>query len=184
MLSTQSDEALMEKYRQDEYPAFEALYHRHSGRVLAYFRKRLPNAGDAEDLLQQTFLHLHKARHRYDPQYPFLPWLFSICRNLWIDHLRRRKTIPVDPAVLDTQGSSEGESSGGSEPEDLNAILALLPDGQREILKLRFEQGLSFEVLAQQLSISEVSVRKRVSRAVGRLRELAGSRYRVKEHKR
>src|SRR5438046_324640 len=86
-----SDEELMSLYQTGEYSAFEIIYSRHSGRVFEYLRKRTA-VETARDLLQEIFLKVHRSRGQYSSQYPFLPWLFAISRNVLFDFLRLNET--------------------------------------------------------------------------------------------
>ena len=86
-----SDEDLMALYQSGDGHAFETLYRRHSGRVFEFLQKKT-NPLNARDLLQEAFLKLHRARHQYSVQYPFLPWLFTITRNVLVDFVRLNET--------------------------------------------------------------------------------------------
>jgi RNA polymerase sigma-70 factor (ECF subfamily) len=165
-----SDEQLMGLYQQGEYKAFEEIYSRHSGRVFSYFKKRLYGTGEAEDLLQQTFLKIHQSRNRYDATYPLISWIFSIARNSLIDHTRKMKPTPMQEEKL-LAIAEKNELQEKVDPiTDWNEILKLLPETQKKLIQLRFEEGLSFEVIAKMNSTSEVSIRKRLSRTVQSLR--------------
>lgn len=167
-----SDEELMSLYQQAEYGAFEELYFRHSSRVYGYFKNRLNLPGEAEDLLQHTFLKLHQARANYNGTLPFLPWLFSIARNLLIDHLRKHRPTVIEADKL--MALAEKASQGGN-PEPVvswDEVMKLLPDDQRQIIQQRFEEGLSFEDIARLSGVNEASARKRLSRTVQGLRKI------------
>lgn len=162
-----SDEELMSSYARGEYPAFQELYYRHSGRVLGFLCKRLNSKVDAEDVMQTVFLKLHQSRHRYDLKLPFLTWLFAITRNALIDHIRKLKKTTVE---LDASMVAEEAPSG----TEFSNVLKHLPEGQRKVLELRFSEGLSFEEISNRAGISEISARKRVSRALKKIKELFG----------
>ena len=78
----------MALYTAGKAEAFTELFDRYKGRVLAYMLKQLRNEKTAEDLLQQVFFKLHRSRSLYDPGRLFPAWLFSICRNVLVDHFR------------------------------------------------------------------------------------------------
>lgn len=168
----ESDEALMRRYQADDPQAFDELYRRHSGRVYGYLVKLAGNRAEADDLLQSTFLKLHHRRDHYDDTLPFLPWLFAIARNAWID--LRRKHAPTTVAPEDLTRLSDARAAKGSSEAalELREILALLPVDQRQLLEQRFDEGLSFETLAEESGVSEAAIRKRLSRAMGVLRGL------------
>lgn len=162
----------MALYHQGEYGAFEELYYRHSSRVYAYFKHRLNVPGEAEDLLQQTFLKCHQARANYNGLLPFLPWLFSISRNLLIDHLRKHRPTVIEADKLMAL-AERASQEGSSEPVvTWDEVMKLLPDEQRRMIEMRFEEGLSFEEIAKMSGVNESSARKRVNRTVQGLRKL------------
>src|ERR1035437_9350881 len=101
-----SDEDLMALYQTGDVAAFEALYRRHSGRVFAFLqRKTSPQS--ACDLLQEIFLKLHRSRHQYSIQYPFLPWLFAITRNALVDSARLNESKIARNSVAEVDVQSE-----------------------------------------------------------------------------
>ncbi|MEK6579254.1 MAG: sigma factor, partial [Bdellovibrionota bacterium] len=83
-LKDQSDEELMTLYQTGSLAAFDVLFNRHSGRVLAFLRKKVLSE-TAQDLTQEVFEKLHRSRAKYNPRYPFLPWLFTVSRNVLLD---------------------------------------------------------------------------------------------------
>lgn len=163
-------------YQRGEYAAFTELYERHAGKVYAYLRGHLTQKGDADDLLQVVFLKLHEHRQRYNPSFPFLPWLFSITRNSVVDSSRKKKAVLVEEATLERVAGAQPVEPEGNAVE-LQAALASLPAGQRELIQMRFEQGLSFEEIAKRLKLKAPSVRKRVSRTLEGLRKVFGKKY-------
>ena len=176
-ITFESDETLMRRYQADDPQAFDELYRRHSGRVYGYLRKLCRLPGEAEDLLQQTFLKVHHRRDRYDDTMPFLPWLFAIARNAAIDAKRKLAPNVLPPEDLtrvsdQREGRRHGAASGNDSAAELREILALLPVDQRQLLERRFDEGLSFETLAAEAGVSEAAVRKRLSRAMSVLRQL------------
>ena len=169
----ESDETLMRRYQADDPQAFDELYRRHSARVYGYLRRRAGSPSEADDLLQQTFLRVHRGRDRYDDTLPFLPWLFAIARHVAIDARRKRAPMALAPEDLARVAERSAGSASGAEPAaELHEILALLPVDQRLLLERRFDEGLSFETLAADAGVSEAAVRKRLSRAMSRLRQL------------
>jgi RNA polymerase sigma-70 factor (ECF subfamily) len=166
-------------YQNGEERAFETLFKRHSPRLWAYLRRREENSEQAAELFQSVFLKLHRCRRSYDPAFPFLPWLFTICRNTLIDEARQRATraIATDPRLLDElPGQSCGqESESGAEVMAGRELPSLfeLPEAQREALQLRYGEDWSFEEIARRLDTSSMNARQIVSRGIRRLRKLA-----------
>ncbi len=169
-----TDEELMVRYQNGNYLAFEELYGRHSGRVYGYLKKNVFQAAEVDDLLQQVFLKLHNSRYRYDPRFPFLPWLFAIARNLRIDFMRQRKMVSVDIDSLSLASEADGASPIRSDADWLEQSLKGLGTAERELITLRFQEGLSFDEISRRTGASALTLRKRVSRMVVKLRGLMG----------
>lgn len=171
MLSGKTDEELMVQYQLGEADAFKELYARHSGKVLGWLQKRLNNRATAEEVFQATFLKLHNCRARYDSAYPFLPWLFTICRSELLDAVKKahRKNETLMAEV------PEGRSAV-IESETPELDLTPLPAAQKSALELRYQKDFSFEEIAAQLETSPANARKLVSRAVQFLRGAHGQK--------
>src|SRR5476649_2776842 len=91
-----TDEELMALYQNGDEQAFGMLYARHSGRVYGFLVNSLKDKALADDVFQSTFMKLHRARSTYDPSFPFIPWLFTVCRGVMIDHIRKAGRIQED----------------------------------------------------------------------------------------
>ncbi len=172
-----SDEQLMAAYAEGDPEAFEALYARHRDRILGYLFSRLRDRDEAEEVFQTVFAKLHASRDRYREDIPFLPWVFTICRNALVDHLRkvskyRRREVLTDDPGHDIPAPT---SSGGSIDNIIAGMSSLTPS-QRAILELRFEQGFSFNEIAGRLETSTANARQIVSRTIRHLRQRLGER--------
>jgi RNA polymerase sigma-70 factor (ECF subfamily) len=167
-----SDEELMVLYQQGEERAFQTLYERYSGKLYGYIKKKIANSEQAQDILQQSFLKLHKSRHSYNPKYPFSAWLFTICRHLEIDYFRKHKVEMVE--LTKVENTLEGESFDSVDSinakKDFLATIEKLSPEQREILSLRYNDGLSFDEISKTLGINASAARKRISRVLNILR--------------
>lgn len=91
---TRPDETLMEEVRAGNLAAFQVLYDRHHRSVFGFLLRSLGERRAAEDLLQETFLRVFTHRETYRPAATFKTWLFTIARNLLVDHLRQRSRSP------------------------------------------------------------------------------------------
>lgn len=176
----------MRAYQEGDVRAFETLYQRHSGKVLAYLRKRLARREEAEEVFQQVFTKLHRSRAGYDSSYAFTQWLFVITKSVLLDHwyrenkqLGRPESVPFEeseamlaPAHSPIQAL---ESAAAFEPEALSS----LPPEQRRVVEWRVLDELSYREIAERLDRSQVSVRQMLSRALRRLRQAAGEKSSV-----
>jgi len=97
-----TDEELMQEYQQCNEKAFEVLFQRHSGKVYGFLKKKLKDEAFVDDVFQATFMKLHHARSHYDPSFPFPPWLFTVCRSVLVDSIRKRERISEDLNELAT----------------------------------------------------------------------------------
>ena len=169
-----SDEELMKDYQKGNEMAFATLYSRHSPRVYGYLLKRLRDKAFADDVFQAVFLKIHQSRKSYDPSLLFGPWLFSVCKSVMIDSLRKRnRTL----GMLDDSHSGHIETFAAEAPIPSAAIPSLddLPEVQRRAVELRYGNDLSFEEIAKQLETTPSNVRQLTSRAVRKLKSWVGS---------
>lgn len=168
-----TDEELMIAYVEGDVEAFELLYRRHKSRVLGFLLTKLRDRNEAEDVFQTAFTKLHHGRHKYRHDIPFLPWLFTITRNALIDHVRkkglRERHITVSKEVVDEYAESVIDRTP---IQATFTELSKLNESQRQALELRFNQGLTFAEIAEQMQTSADNSRQLVSRALRRLRSL------------
>jgi RNA polymerase sigma factor (sigma-70 family) len=163
----------MAAYIDGDMEAFEVLYGRHKNRVFGFLMARLKDRSQAEDVFQTVFGKLHRFRNKYQPQIPFLPWLFTLVRNTLIDHIR--KTNASGKCVTFDQDALEANLPLVFEPATaIQAVVAdfKLSESQRRALELRFNQGLTFAEIAGQMQTSADNSRQIVSRAIRKLRSL------------
>jgi len=161
----------MALYQSGDDKAFEVLYKRHSGRVLSYLQRR-SNPQTARDLLQDAFLKLHRSRHQYSTQYPFLPWLFTITRNALVDFTRLNET------KVAKSSTEEVELVAAAIPSlpltDFEPALVTLSEPQRRTIELRYMQDWSFEKIAAEMQTTPLNVRQIISRSLKKLRSEFG----------
>ncbi len=160
-------------YQAGDYLSFEELFRRHSGRVYGFLSTRVQQQNIVDDLLQETFTKLHRSRGRYDPRLPFLPWLFTICRNVLLDNIRARRRSREDlVTTLPEQSTSFPEES----PNLIKSISAEaeLSSSEEDLLGLRFRDDLTYQEIAARLETSPANARQLLSRLVRRLRTVLG----------
>ena len=173
-----SDEQLMVAYASGDTAAFSELFRRYCPPLLRLLRIQLNRQDDARDLLQQTFLHLHRSRHDFDPDAPFRPWLWTIALNVKRQHLRQRKRRPE--AALEER-SAESASTEGNYAEQLELVrsvrsaLQSLPDQQRDVIVLHWLKGLGFIAVAAEVQASVSAVKVRAHRGYELLRATFGA---------
>lgn len=172
-----SDERLMQRYVDGDTSAFDELFRRYERRAFAYFLRRSHSPDRAQDLYQDLFLRVHRAREDFDPQRRFAPWFFQIAHRLLIDderRVRRAREFPIDGAELAVVDASHADSL--AEREQLAHLLQDLSDDEIYILVSAKGEGVGYLELAGQVGRSADAVRKSASRAMRRLRAAIGVR--------
>lgn len=154
-------------------PDWDAVYAEQLPRVYNFFRYRLSATADVEDLTARTFEKAWVARHRYRRDLAgFSTWLLSIARNVATDYYRaRRPDVPLDhAAAVATSGTPEDDVVRRSDGERLAALLAELPDRDRELLALKYGAEMNNRAIAKVTGLSESNVGTILHRAVQTLR--------------
>jgi len=173
-----SEEALMSAYCAGDRSAFDRLFTRLGPRVHGFFMRSFQDRAVADDLLQTTFLKLHRARADFRAGEPVRPWLFSIAARVRLDEYRRRKH-PVELLDEESLGHIPGGAGGLSaadgvetaeRAEQVRAALEALPESQRVIVHLHRFEGLTFAQIAAALGTTEGAVKLRAFRAYEKLR--------------
>jgi RNA polymerase sigma-70 factor (ECF subfamily) len=167
----------MAAYQRGNMEAFETLYGAFRGALKGYLRALARDSGVAEELLQETFLQLHKVRHTYQAPRPVSPWVYAIARNVFLMHRRAahrrgRHEAIADEALPEVPVPPEIEGLG--DRETVQKALARLPEARREPLVLHHMLGMSFKEVGAVLGISEGAAKVRAHRALAELREAMG----------
>jgi RNA polymerase sigma factor (sigma-70 family) len=176
----ETDEERMVRYRNGDRAAFERLFASLAPRVHGFFLRSFGDVQTADDLLQQTFLKLHRAKDTYRPGDRVKPWLFAIAANARMDELRRRMRLAEDAGeeqvdrALETAERSQPDSAQLYEGAELSAkvraALRRLPESQRVVIELNRFEGLSLGEVGEALGISEGAAKLRAFRGYEQLR--------------
>jgi RNA polymerase sigma-70 factor (ECF subfamily) len=174
---SRSDEQLMVAYVAGDSPAFRAIFERYAPLLMRSMLRELHVREEAHDLVQQTFLQLHRARADFDPGQKLKPWLFTIAMNLKREYFRRKKRRPE--RSLDAESAAEPAVAAlGAAQVDarrtLARALAELPADQREVIELHWFDGLEFPEVAAVVGASVSAVKVRAHRGYVRLRAALG----------
>ena len=163
----------MTRYQQGDTEAFTGLYQVLKAPLQRYLWTFVRNTSTAEDLAQEAFLQIHRARHTYASPRPVRPWVYAISRHVALMHLRskrRRKEslaaedlpeIPVPPE-MDRIGDTA----------TLFTLMAQLPKAGQEVLTLHHLLGLSFQEVGDILGVAPGTAKVRAHRALKTLKEL------------
>jgi RNA polymerase sigma-70 factor (ECF subfamily) len=171
-----SDEELMAAYVAGDSAAFGQLFRRYAPVLQRVLRAGLPSASEADDLVQQTFLQVHRARHDFDRKLPLRPWIFTIALNLKRESFRSRKRRPEGPfdettASVPAHGSADGRTNA---IRALAGPLSRLPDDQREVIALHWFGGMTFPEVATVVGATTGAVKLRAHRGYVTLRSMLG----------
>jgi RNA polymerase sigma-70 factor (ECF subfamily) len=168
-------EMLMARYQQGDFAAATALIHRLSPQLHRFFVVQLASRGDADDLLQETWLRIHQVRHTYRAGEPVQAWVYAIARHIRVDHYRKAcRTAGREEPLEGMPEPAAAPPSGAEKDADLETILAHLPESQREVIEMLKVAGMSLEEVARATSSSVGSVKQKAHRAYERLRERLG----------
>jgi RNA polymerase sigma-70 factor (ECF subfamily) len=166
-------QSLMARYRNGDATAATALVHRVGPQLYRFFLMQLVSRRHADDLLQETWMRIHEVRGTYRPGSPVLPWLYAIARHVRVDHYRKTRRQETREEPLDDRVAAAAPSSGAS---DFEALLAALPESQREVIVMLKLCGMSLEEVARATSSSVGSVKQKAHRAYETLRRGQGGR--------
>lgn len=161
-----------------EATAFRELFARHAGLLVRVVGRGLPRPDDAADLVQQTFLQLHRAKADYRAGTPLRPWLLTIATNVRRMHLRasgRRPEEPHAPETLPELPVAAPDPDAGGRAARVREAVAALPQDQRDVVWLHWFEGLSLPEVATVVGASHGAVKVRAHRAYERLRGLLGA---------
>lgn len=169
------DAALMFRYADGDVAAFETLYRRHSDSVYRYLLRLSMHPETAEDVFQETWSKVIKARRKYRPTAKFTTYLFRVAHNCFIDYLRRNKRheggVDIDPdSRADPVDLPDEATEKHLARRRLHRALADIPEAQRDVFLLREEAGLSLEEIAVVTGINRETAKSRLRYANEKLR--------------
>jgi len=156
----------------------DRLIEQYQHRLLRYLISLTADRALAEDLFQETWMRVLERGHQYDGRHEFSTWLYTIARNLTIDHLRRKRPAVSLDALMEAEDSAlpyEPASAGPSAldtvaqhevAERVTAAMSGLPIEYRETVVLRFQEGLGLEEIATLTKLPLGTVKSRLYRAL------------------
>lgn len=143
-----------------------------SPRLRRVIARKIPPS-EIEDVLQETLVSIHKARHTYDGNRPLIPWVMSIASFRMTDHLRKtyreRRHRHVD--ITDYENLLEAVTNTPAESELMTEMLEVLEQRERKILSLLHVEGYTAKQAGAQLGMKESAVKVAAHRAIKKIRE-------------
>lgn len=167
----------MDRYACGDASAFAVIHRALYPRVHAYLVRMRGSHHVADDLVQETFLRMHRARATFAPGASVVPWMYTIARNVLYDHARSAKTRRMEdldadqvPEPADTGADTESAAVASEAARTVERVLAQLPASQREAFVLLRYESLSVNDAAQVLGATPAAVKLRAFRAYEALR--------------
>ena len=164
----------MSHYSDGDDAAFGVLFERYGERIYSFLLHSTGSPALAEDLSQQTWLQVHRARRSFRQEERFTAWLYTIAANLRRDAVRRKRRQPEDltsDGQLPTQ-MVEAPPPPGESIERVRRALANLPEGYRDVIVMHRWHDMNFAEIATILGTTESAIKLRAFRGYERLREL------------
>ncbi len=180
-----SDEKLVKAYADGNNEAFDALLRRHQDRIFNYILRIIKNEDIANDIFQETFVKAIQTirQGRYTENGKFPAWISRIAHNLIIDYYRQEKSENLQSSDLDDvdilnrkelcEDTIEDIIISEQIRDDVRLLIEALPSLQREVLIMRYYQGLSFKEIAEATNVSINTALGRMRYAIINLRRLA-----------
>ncbi len=164
--------AWMVRYQQADAEAARALIEALSPPLFRFLAGQMGDREQAEDMLQEAWLRIHRVRHTYRAGEPVLPWVFAIARRVRIDNYRKRRRIGKHETAVERLPEAARDAAPAARGPGLQTMLAALPEGQREVIVLLKVEGLSLEEVARATASTVGAVKQKAHRAYERLRAL------------
>ena len=189
MLSSNlSDQELVKKYINGDNYSFEVLLNRHKNRVFAFIMSKIKNKDLSEDIFQDTYVKVVNSlqKGKYNEEGKFLPWVMRIAHNLVIDHFRKQKKMhmvrsnndfDIFDIIKDDSINVDDRLIRDQIFNDLRDLINLLPNDQKEVLKMRYFEEMSFKKIAEYYDISINTALGRMRYALINLRVLSKKRH-------
>lgn len=187
-MMSMTDEQLVRAYAQGNNEAFDILLKRHQDRIFNYIYRIVKNEDVANDIFQDTFMKaiVTIRQGRYTENGKFPAWISRIAHNLIIDYYRQEKSENLQSSDLTDvdilnrkelcEETIEDILISDQIREDVKYLISELPELQREVLKMRYYQGLSFKEIAEVTGVSINTALGRMRYAILNLRRIAQER--------
>jgi RNA polymerase sigma factor (sigma-70 family) len=183
-----TDQVLIKNFLNGDNKSFEELLSRHKNRVFAFIMSKVKNRDITEDIFQDTFIKVINSlkKGKYNEEGKFLPWMMRISHNLVIDHFRKeskmRKIRPTSEFdifdILDDGRKNQEDLMIQTQVHaDLNILIEQLPEDQKEVLKMRYFEDLSFKKISELTGASINTALGRMRYALINLRKLAEKQH-------
>jgi RNA polymerase sigma-70 factor (ECF subfamily) len=183
--ATDYDVALMLRFQTGDEMAFQELVERNHTRVIGLIYRFINDASDAEDLAQEVFLRIYRARATYKPTAKFSTWMFRITANVSLNALRsranRRDDVSIDQVAEGSESPRSVPDLDGHQPdhhlnqqelhEKVQEAIKALPEKQQIAVVLNKYEGMSYADIARTIGCSTMAVKSLLARARDNLKD-------------
>ena len=173
------DHELVERAARGDTSAHRQIFDLYYGRVLAFVRRRLGDDSLCEEVASEVFFEIWRNADTFRGESEVHSWIFGIAHFKTLSarrhqgQLKRASVIPTDNDVMQNYAEAEDLNETLESRDEMRRLmraLQTLPEGQREVVRLAFIEGRSYQEIADELGITEGNVKTRVNRARARLR--------------
>ena len=176
-------EELAAKSQLGDQKAYRIFLEKLAPYIKAALRKKLGTIVDQEDLAQECLMGVHKNLASYQTSQPIKPWVSAIIRYKLADHFRKlskRKEQPLENEHLNvTNEAEEANKSVEARQQEAAEVLGKLPDKLRRAIELTHINGLSYSEAADKEGVTEVALRKRISRGFSQIRTVVAKEMEI-----
>src|SRR2546430_2332006 len=138
----------MKRYQQADPDAPAILVNTLSPALLRFFRSQVASREQADDLLQETWLRIHRVRHTYRPGEPVLPWIYAIARRVGVDGYRKTRRISAHETAMEALPELAAQGEPRNKLPAFEELVVALPPAQQEVVTMLKVGGLSLEEVA------------------------------------
>lgn len=171
---------IVRRAKEGDSKAFDMLYNTYFTPLFRYVYIRLKTREDAEDVVQDTFLKAYQALPRYEhTKGSMLPYLFTIARNLLINHTKKKRPDALPGEDIDRHAGNEQTSDyaeGKELKKELLVAMQSLSEMEREVIELKFFAEQTYGEIAEILGKREDAIRQHVARAMKKMRTVLEDR--------
>ncbi len=170
-----TDRQLVEQTLAGNTTCYTTLFERYRRQIYAATLGKCGDEQDAGDIIQETYVKAYFNLPRYNPEYTFGQWIYTIARNLCIDFARRKRSAGSTVSIDDTHGSEINPPCDAPNPEEriisrqrsrlLDSLMKELPMHYRTMIELRFVAEYSYEEIAEKLEMPLGTVKTQIHRA-------------------
>jgi len=164
----------MTKYQSADPEALDELVRRISPPLFRYFDSSRFVRNDAEDMMQDCWMRIHRSRHTYRASEPVMPWIYAIARHTRLDAYRKRQRLAAREVLVGSVPDTVYRAGPDVRQDDFERLVSALPDSQREVLFMLKVSGMSLEEIARATTSTVGAVKQKARRAYSTLRRALG----------